>query len=65
MNKVGPLWRKPTVAAYLAISLPELDRRVRNGLFIKPIKLGPRTVAWVAADVEAWLSNFIQQQQVS
>ena len=62
MSKSGPLWRKATVAEYTGMSIPELDRRRKDGRFPEPVKLGPRSIAWVAADVEAWVSNLIEQQ---
>jgi predicted DNA-binding transcriptional regulator AlpA len=33
-----------------------LWRKVKNGTFPQPIKLGKRIVAWRAADVRAWLT---------
>lgn len=52
---------------------PELDRitgksRVtrwrwmRDGLFPKPVKIGPNSVGWLASEVEAWLQSRISER---
>ena len=41
----------------IPISSATVWRRVRDKTFPKPIKLGPRTTAWKAEDVRAWIEN--------
>jgi prophage regulatory protein len=46
-------------------SLPHstLYRYINQGLFPKPVKLGPRSVAWFEDEVEAWIKNLNRQRQ--
>jgi prophage regulatory protein len=39
------------------LSGPTLWRRIKDGSFPPPLKIGPGRVAWPASDVERWLSN--------
>lgn len=31
-----------------------LTRRIRRGEFPAPIRIGPRNIAWVKAEIDAW-----------
>lgn len=35
---------------------------IQEGLFPKPINLGPRAVGWVEAEIEAWLDSCIENR---
>ena len=60
---VGRPFRKATAtrpareaeAGLIPISSATLWRKVRDGSFPSPVKLGPRVTAWKAADVSAWI----------
>ncbi|MFM0161339.1 helix-turn-helix transcriptional regulator [Paraburkholderia sediminicola] len=39
------------------LSRSEIYRRIKNGSFVKPISLGPRSVGWLESDVSAWLDS--------
>lgn len=59
-QSTGPLWRLPTVEAQTGLSKSEIYRRIKEGTFPKPLKLGARAVAWPAAQVDAWVKSLIQ-----
>jgi len=45
------------VIAVTSLSGPTLWRRCKDGSFPLPLKIGPKRVAWRAADVQAWLDG--------
>ncbi len=47
--------KNPTRPAPLPISPSTLWRRVRDGSFPQPVKLGERFTCWRVGDVRAWL----------
>lgn len=51
------LLRLPQVLARVPVGKSTLWLWVREGRFPKPIKLGPMTTAWHAADVAAWIDS--------
>ncbi|VVE16601.1 transcriptional regulator [Pandoraea horticolens] len=53
------LLRRATVKEITSFSDSELDRRVKEGRFVSPIRLGPRTVVWDSDAVEAWLASVL------
>ena len=55
------LLRRPAVQQMTTLPRSTLYRFVKEGKFPKPIRLGPRYVAWLLADVEAWI-EFAQSQ---
>jgi prophage regulatory protein len=59
-QSTGPLLRLPSVEAQTGLSKSEIYRRIKEGTFPKPLKLGARAVAWPAAQVDAWVKSLIQ-----
>ena len=57
----GPLLRLPSVEIQTGLSKSEIYRRIKDGKFPQPIKLGARAVAWPAPQIDAWVKNLIQQ----
>jgi prophage regulatory protein len=49
--------RPPTVRARLGVSTTTLYRWVRQGLFPRPLKLGPRLTGWPEATFDAWVAS--------
>lgn len=49
------LERLPAVKARTGLGRSEIYRRIANGTFPAPIKLGERASAWSAAEVDAWI----------
>ena len=54
------LIRISTVTQRTALSRPEIYRRMARGDFPKPVSIGARAIAWVEADVDAWVEAHIQ-----
>lgn len=49
--------RRPEVEARTGLSRSTIYLKVAQGLFPKPISLGPRAVGWLATEIEAWLQE--------
>lgn len=47
--------RRRQLEEQLGLSRSSIYKMVADGLFPKPIKLGPRAVGWRADEVENWL----------
>lgn len=58
-QSTNPLWRLPTVIAQTGLSKSEIYRRINNGTFPKPLKLGARAVAWPAVEIDIWIKSLI------
>lgn len=56
-SQLVPSPKRPGVHALLPFSAPTLWRKVKNGDFPKPLKLGPRITAWRCGDVRQWLAR--------
>jgi len=48
--------RAQELATILAVHRTTLWRWVRDGHLPRPVQLGPNTVAWNYAEIEAWLT---------
>jgi prophage regulatory protein len=48
--------RAQELAERLAVHRTTLWRWVRGGHFPHPVRLGPKTVAWYCAQIDAWLA---------
>lgn len=49
--------RQPEVLAQVPFSAATLWRKVKDGSFVKPVKLSIRITAWKRSDVEEWLRH--------
>ncbi|KLU22233.1 DNA-binding protein [Caballeronia mineralivorans PML1(12)] len=49
--------RMPSVLARVQLSESEVRRRIKAGTFPKPVKLGPRAIAFNSAQIDAWLDS--------
>ncbi|MGT2429687.1 helix-turn-helix transcriptional regulator [Cupriavidus basilensis] len=52
----GPLWRLPTVTDKTGLSRSEIYRRIARQEFPTGVRLGARSRAWRASEVEAWIA---------
>ncbi|WP_039732224.1 helix-turn-helix transcriptional regulator [Xanthomonas citri] len=57
------LLRLPEVQRITGMGRSTIWKRAGDGTFPKPVKLGPRTTAWVAGEVEQWANSAIAQRQ--
>lgn len=49
------LLRLPEVRLRVGLSRTEIYRKIANGKFPAPVKLGERASAWSAAEVDGWI----------
>jgi prophage regulatory protein len=51
------LWNIRTVVQKTGLSRASIYRYVRRRLFPPPRRIGPNRIAWLAADVTAWIET--------
>jgi prophage regulatory protein len=54
---LGDRKSNPPIPPLVPLSRSTLWAKVKEGSFPKPVRLGPRTTAWRAADVLAWAAD--------
>jgi prophage regulatory protein len=50
-------WRLPEVKAVTGLSKTSLYALIREKSFPAPVRLGPRTVAWVRSEIRQWAAE--------
>lgn len=55
----------PKVKDYTSLSTSEIYRRIAAGTFPAQITLGPKSVAWLEAEVLAWLDALAAQREAA
>jgi len=55
----------PKVKDYTSLSTSEIYRRIAAGTFPTQITLGPKSVAWLEAEVLAWLDALAAQREAA
>ena len=53
------------VKALTTLSTSELYRRIAAGTFPAQVTLGPKSVAWIEAEVLAWCDELAAQREVA
>ncbi len=53
------------VKDYTSLSTSEIYRRIAAGTFPAQVTLGPKSVAWVEAEVLGWLDDLAAQRKVA
>ncbi|WP_160015869.1 AlpA family transcriptional regulator [Pseudomonas sp. 8BK] len=53
----------PAVKDYTSLSTSEIYRRIAAGTFPVQITLGPKSVAWIEAEVIAWCDALAAQRE--
>ena len=54
------LLKRPDVRKRTTLSDSALYRLIEKGEFFRPINLGPRAVAWIEEEVNAWINSRIE-----
>jgi prophage regulatory protein len=54
--------RKPAVKARTGLSDSSMYEAMERGTFPKPIKIGPKAVAWLDHEIDAWLEARIAER---
>jgi len=57
--------RLPSVKSRTGLSRSTIYLRISQGTFPKQISLGGRAIGWVEEEIEAWLSNQIEQSRTA
>lgn len=55
--------RKPWATAGTGLSRSTVYEMMERNEFPKPVKIGPRAVAWIASEIEAWKAQRIAERQ--
>lgn len=55
----------PKVKDYTSLSTSEIYRRIAAGTFPAQVNLGPKSVAWIEAEVLAWCDSLAAQRPVA
>ncbi|AOE87949.1 helix-turn-helix transcriptional regulator [Pseudomonas sp. TCU-HL1] len=53
------------VKALTTLSTSEIYRRIAAGTFPAQVTLGPKSVAWIEAEVLAWCDELVAQREVA
>ena len=59
------LLRLPQVRELTQRSTTRIYHDMSEGRFPRPIRIGPRAVAWTTSSLEAWLRERIAEQEVA
>tara|TARA_R110000868_G_scaffold373033_2_gene636989 strand:- start:6350 stop:6568 length:219 start_codon:yes stop_codon:yes gene_type:complete len=55
----------PKVKDYTSLSTSEIYRRIAAGTFPAQVNLGPKSVAWIEAEVLAWCDSLAAHREVA
>lgn len=55
--------KRPEVISITGLSCTEIYRRIAAGAFPKQITLGPKSVAWVEAEILSWCEERIAESR--
>ena len=68
MTKTPPpviLLRRPAVSARTGLSRSSIYQAILDGTFPKPVKLGPKSVAWPSNEIDAWIQARIDASRAT
>lgn len=54
---IDPVLRSEAVTDVTGLARPSVYRRMQEGTFPLPVRLGEKAVAWRASDIIAWLND--------
>lgn len=54
-NQTTKILRRPLVESKCGLSRACIYAYMKQGLFPKPVALGPRTVGWRESDIDEWI----------
>lgn len=58
-----PMYRERDLRATFGLSTSSIYEMMSAGTFPRPVKLGPRIVAWPKSHIDAWLADRAEQSQ--
>jgi prophage regulatory protein len=62
-NKTAQLLRRRQVETLTGFRRSTIYERMARGQFPRPIRLGPRTVAWIASEIDGWIAARIAESR--
>lgn len=65
LNPPTVFLRLEQVQERIGLKTTAIYSRVKDGTFPRPVPLGGRTVAWVAAEIEEWMQKRMQEREVA
>lgn len=57
LGGTGPLLRRREVEREVGLSRSSIYDYMARGAFPRPVNIGPRTVRWLASEIEAWKAS--------
>ena len=57
MSKTQAILRRPEVSLRTGLGRSAIYAYLQAGQFPRPVKLGPRAVGWIEAEVDEWISE--------
>ena len=57
------LRRMPYVKAFTNLSDPTIWRKVKDGTFPRPIRIGAKSVAWLEEDLIEWVQQLVDARR--
>lgn len=58
-NQINHVVRLPAIINMTGMSKPTIYAWIKEGKFPRPIKIGTRSVAWIAEEVNEWIRERI------
>jgi prophage regulatory protein len=59
---VQKMYRRRLVEEITGKKRSQLYKEVQEGAFPKPVKIGPRSVAWLESDIAKWQAERIEER---
>jgi prophage regulatory protein len=63
MENTTRLLRRRQVEALTGLKRSTIYQRLAEGTFPKQIRLGPRSVGWLASEVDSWIAERVAQSR--
>lgn len=63
-SKHSRILRQPAVTDRIGLSRTTIWRRIREGEFPVPVRLGKNAVGWLESDVENWIASLTKCSEV-
>tara|TARA_R110000765_G_scaffold37473_1_gene83006 strand:+ start:487 stop:675 length:189 start_codon:yes stop_codon:yes gene_type:complete len=57
--------RLPSVKSQTGKTTSRIYAEMAEGTFPKPVKIGPRAVAWLQSEIDAWIESKIAEREAA
>jgi prophage regulatory protein len=62
MSKTQAILRRPEVSLRTGLGRSAIYAYLQAGRFPRPVKLGPRAVGWIEAEVNQWIASRVEDR---